>query len=414
MKVLLLTDQLIQSNDTFVVGGWIQSLIPILQGSKALEIAVAGLTAKESSVEKENNITYYKIKKRIYSNSLERIYRRWKNTIQDDLTIENYRSAIRDFDPDIVHLFGTESFICCVIPHTEAKAVVHLQGIINPYLNAWFPPGISGILLHLFSFNGLDFLRGLGLYRQLKVFQAMAKREQDYFRSIRFVLGRTGWDKAIASFCMKDATYFHLEESLRPDFYTDIQWNVKNREEVCFISVLAPSPYKGFDLILKTASLLKSHGLKFRWIICGTSENDHPVKTMEKILKKKYRDNNVFFSGKKSSGELRALLLDADIFIHPSYIENSPNSVCEAQILGMPVVATYVGGIPSLIENGETGILFPANDPYRLSEIIVSLLSDPPKMQLLGKNARNVARKRHDRDAILKNIENIYRNILQY
>jgi glycosyltransferase involved in cell wall biosynthesis len=413
MKVMLLTDQMIQSGETFIVGGWIQSLISILQGSKMMEIAVVGLTQNESATEKKENTTYYRIKKRIYSNPLERIYRRWRNTIQDDLTIKNYISAIRDFEPDIVHLFGTESFICRVIPHIESKTVVHLQGLINPYLNAWFPPGISGVSLHFYSFHWLDFLRGLGSRRELKVFQAMAKRELEYFRSIRFVMGRTCWDKAMASILAPKATYFHLEESLRPDFYTDLQWNIKTRAEVRFISVLASYPYKGFDLILKTASLLKSQKLKFQWIICGTSETDAIVKTMEKIQRKKYKQNNVSFLGKKTAEELIPLLLDSDIFIHPSYIENSPNSVCEAQILGMPVIATYVGGIPSLIENEKTGILFPANDPFLLSGTIVSLLSNPQKMQFLGKNARIEARQRHDKNSILKNIENIYQKIMQ-
>jgi glycosyltransferase involved in cell wall biosynthesis len=413
MKIILLTDQSIQSESTYIIGGWIQSLISILQDSKNLEIAVVGLTQKASSIEKENNTTYYKIKERIYSNPLKRIYRRWQNEIQDDLTVKKYISAVQDFRPDIVHLFGTESFVCSVIPHIEAKAIVHLQGLLNPYLNAWFPPGISGILLHFYSFQWLVFLRGTGLRRQLEMFRTMAKRELDYFQSIRFVMGRTHWDKAMASALAPNATYFHQEESLRPDFYTDLQWNIKKREEVQFISVLSPSTYKGFDLILKTASLLKSREIAFRWIVCGTSETDLIVKAMEKILKKKYKQNNISFLGKKGVEELLPLLLDSDIFIHPSYIENSPNSICEAQMLGLPVVATNVGGVSSLITDNETGILFPSNDIYLLTEIIVSLLSDPQKMQFLGKNARIAAKKRHDRKAILENIENIYRKVLQ-
>jgi glycosyltransferase involved in cell wall biosynthesis len=413
MKIILLTDQSIQSDNTYIIGGWIQSLISILQDSKTLEIAVVGLTQKASSIEKENNTTYYKIKERIYSSPLKGIYQRWRNEIQDDLIVKKYISAIQDFRPDIVHLFGTESFVCSVIPHIEAKAIVHLQGLLNPYLNAWFPPGISGILLHFYSFHWLAFLRGIGLRRQLKIFRTMAKRELDYFQSIRFVMGRTHWDKAMASVLAPNAIYFHQEESLRPDFYTDLQWKIKKREEVQFISVLSPSTYKGFDLILKTASLLKSRGIAFRWIVCGTSETDLIVKAMEKTLKKKYKQNNISFLGKKGVKELLPLLLDSDIFIHPSYIENSPNSICEAQMLGLPVVATNVGGVSSLIADNETGILFPSNDIYLLFEIIVSLLSDPQKMQLLGKNARKAAKKRHDKKAILENIETIYRKVLQ-
>ncbi|GHT24697.1 hypothetical protein AGMMS4957_18190 [Bacteroidia bacterium] len=412
MKVILLTDQLIQSKDTFIVGGWMQSLIQVLQNSTTLEVAVVGLTQGDACVEKEHNITWYKVKERIY-NPFERVYRRWRCTIQDNGVIEDYVTAIQDFKPGIVHIFGVENFLCSVIPHIDSKVVVHLQGLIHPYLNAYFPPGISEDLFARQSFHLGTCLRGAGQRQCHKMFQALGKRESAYFRSIRFVMGRTHWDKAIAAALAKDAHYFHLDEVLRPDFYAAEAWQPKQREVAQFISILSPSTYKGFDVILKTASLLVSRGIRFQWTVCGTSEADIIVRTMEKILQKKYSQNNVSFLGRQTAPELVSRLLDADIFIHPSYIENSPNSVCEAQILGLPVVVSYVGGIPSLVENEKTGILFPANDIYFLSETIVSLLSEPQKMQLLGQKAREVARQRHDRDAILKGIEHIYKQILQ-
>ena len=52
----------------------------------------------------------------------------------------------------------------------------------------------------------------------------------------------------------------------------------------------------------------------------------------------------------------------AHVFAISSYIENSPNSLCEAMQAGMPCVATYAGGIPSLVEDGRTGLLFPPGD----------------------------------------------------
>jgi glycosyltransferase involved in cell wall biosynthesis len=411
MKVILLTDQLIQSNATFIVGGWMQSLINILKESKEIEIAVAGLTLTDSCVEKEEAI-YYKIKKQHY-NPIERVYRRWKSAIQDEKEIKEYVNAIQDFNPDIIHIFGVESFLCNIIPHTKSKVIVHLQGLMNPILNAWVPSKMSLSLLDCYSFNLFNLFKGLTFKQEYKIFQARAQRESAYFRSIRFVMGRTDWDKAVVMTLGKNVQYFHLEESLRPDFYTDWQWKVKNRKEVQLISVLTPATYKGFDVILKTATLLKSQGIQFQWKICGTYEEDRIVKTMERILKKKYSSNNVSFLGKQTAQELVSLLLDADIFIHPSYIENSPNSVCEAQILGLPIIASYAGGIPSLIQNNETGILFPTNDIYFLCHSIISLLSDPPKMDYLGNNARTIALERHDRNKILKNIESIYNEIIQ-
>jgi len=413
MKVILLTNQLIQNKDTFIIGGWIQSLIGVLQQSPTIELAVIGLTDGNSCVEKENNTTYYKICDRKSSNPLVRIYQRFRCKIQDKGVLKDCVSAILDFKPDIVQIFGTESFACGVIPYIGTiKTVVHLQGLLNPYMNVWFPPGISKNTFYFYSFNLFQYLKGNGQRQQHGMFQAMAKRELEYFQSIRYVMGRTHWDKLVARILSKEAQYFHVEEVLRPDFYTDLQWSKKERNSATLISVLSSSSYKGFDLILKTAVLLKSQGIEFQWLVCGP-QKEHPIiKAMERIFKQKFAEYNVSFLGKRTAKDLVSLFLDADIFIHPSYIENSPNSLCEAQILGLPVVATDVGGISSLIKNNETGILFPANDPYSLCEIVTSLLSDSQKMQHLGTNARNEAKKRHNRDMILKNIETVYREII--
>ena len=414
MKVILLTNQLIHTQDTFITGGWIQSLIRVLQQSSTIELAVVGLTEGKSCIEKENNTIYYKVCNRKSPNPFIRIYQRFRCKIQDKRVIKDYIHNIQEFNPDIIQIFGTESFVCKVIPYVgTTKVVVHLQGLLNPYLNAWFPPGISKNTFYFYSFNLFHFLKGSGEMQQHKMFQAMGKRELEYFQSIRFVMGRTHWDKLIAHSLSKKIQYFHVEEVLRPAFYTELQWNKKERKTITLISILSPSSYKGFDLILKTVVLLKSRGAKFQWLVCGPSQGLSVIKAMERILKKKFDDYNVSFLGKKTEKELMSLLLDADIFIHPSYIENSPNSLCEAQILGVPVAAADVGGVSSLIKNNETGILFPANDPYSLCEIITSLLSDTQKMQHLSLKAREEAKKRHDRDSILKNIEAVYQEIIQ-
>ena len=414
MRVTLLTNQLIQNKDTFIIGGWIQSLIGVLQQSPTIELAVIGLTDGNSCVEKENNTTYHKICDRKPPNPLVRIAQRFRCKIQDKKVLEDCVSAIQDFKPDVVQIFGTESFACGVIPYIGTiKVVVHLQGLLNPYMNVWFPPGISQTAFYFYSFNLFHFLKGNGQRQQYKIFQAMAKRELEYFQSIRYVMGRTHWDKLVARILSKEAQYFHVEEVLRPDFYTDLQWSNKERNTATLISILSPSSYKGFDLILKTAILLKSQGVEFQWVVCGPPQGQPVIKAMERIFKNRFDEYNVSFLGKKTAKDLVSLFLDADIFIHPSYIENSPNSLCEAQILGLPVVAADVGGISSLIKNNETGVLFPANDPYALCEIVTSLLPDSQKMQYLGANARNEAKKRHNRNAILKNIEAVYQEIIQ-
>ena len=100
--------------------------------------------------------------------------------------------------------------------------------------------------------------------------------------------------------------------------------------------------------------------------------------------------------GHVSSSDLVNELLNSDLYVHPSHIENSPNAVQEAMLLGMPVIATKVGGTSSLLVDGHEGILVQNNDPYDLAGAILELMEFPENGRLLGINARKLGLKRND------------------
>ena len=163
-------------------------------------------------------------------------------------------------------------------------------------------------------------------------------------------------------------------------------------------------------MILKTANILKkSTNFDFTWDVFGINE----YKFWEKKLGINCKSVNVFMKGITDSLTLAKKIKDADIYVHPSYIDNSPNSVCEAQILGTPVIATFVGGIPTLIENNKTGILVPTNDPIYLAAKIIELSKNENNICLnLSQNARLTALKRHNRDGIISDLLAIYKSII--
>lgn len=99
--------------------------------------------------------------------------------------------------------------------------------------------------------------------------------------------------------------------------------------------------------------------------------------------------------------------------VHPSYIDNSPNSICEAQYLGVPVIATNVRGIPTLVKDRETGLPIPANAPYHLASKFKTLMGDPLMQQFFGQNALRIAHSRHNHETIKSTLVGIYRQILQ-
>lgn len=102
-------------------------------------------------------------------------------------------------------------------------------------------------------------------------------------------------------------------------------------------------------------------------------------------------------------------MLGSDMYVHTSYSDNSPNAVCEAQFLGMPVIATDTGGVVSLFsEQYDKDMIVPMNDPFYLASKIIELREDNTKARSLADDNWNVAHQRHDEKKISEQLKETY------
>ncbi len=115
--------------------------------------------------------------------------------------------------------------------------------------------------------------------------------------------------------------------------------------------------------------------------------------------------------GNLTEEEMCRQYLKAHVFVCPSAIENSPNSVGEAMLLGMPVVASYVGGTGDLLSDKIDGFLYPFDEPYMLAGYVDRIFSDDSEAAALGQTARLHAQKTHHVRDNYKMLMNIYRDI---
>lgn len=145
--------------------------------------------------------------------------------------------------------------------------------------------------------------------------------------------------------------------------------------------------------------------------VIGINSNSRIVHFFENKLKIISKDVNIEYLGYKNEEELCSIELKAHVFVHPSYIDNSPNSVCEAQILGLPIIATNVGGISSLIDHEVDGILVPSNAPY---EIVYALkkLMNYDYAKIISSNGIEISSKRHDQNSIYISLLSTYQKII--
>lgn len=394
-------------------GGWISSLQKIVQDDSRISLAVAFPANQETAKIVTKHAVYY----RLYKNKLKGFkklsyyyggYK--KNTVSSLLS--GILWAIDDFQPDVIQLFGIESELASILGETAIPVVVHLQGLLAPYDNAFFPPGFNK-----YSFSWPPSIREW-IFRNGYIFaknsiKVRGGREEFLFKKARYLMGRTDWDRHVSSLLAPQALYFHVDEVLRDVFYENAGTWIQPNGRITIVSTISNTVYKGLDLILKTAQLLKSESkFEFVWKVFGISCSDAIVKVFERETDIKGKEVNVVYCGPKSPVDLCHELLGAHVYVHPSYIDNSPNSVCEAQMLGLPVIATNVGGVSTIVEHLKTGILVPANAPYELAYYLTEIINNETLSQSLGVSGSHVAAQRHSKEDILDAIHMVYKNMV--
>ena len=288
-----------------------------------------------------------------------------------------------------------------IAKRVDVPVVVHLQGLLNPYFNALLPPGINrnDFLLK----DGLNPLKILKNLNSLNYWGYKKSREVRILNVCKKYFGRTHWDKAVSRLYSPAREYYYCSEILRDIFYHG-EWS-RCTSKIKILSTISSPLYKGADLVLKTALLLKEYvNIDFEWNLIGVSN----VKLQEKTTHIKASEVNVYCCGVKTPEELYQLARQSSVYFHPSYIDNSPNSVCEAQIIGLPVIAVNVGGVSTLIEDRKTGILTPPNEPHMAAMNIVNLLDDENLMMNLSSNSKKEAYKRHNPKDIMSSLLSLY------
>ena len=394
--------------DKAPVNGWQDSLQEIVMKHREIDLTIA-FEGQNGMKEKEiNGVKYVPLipKLNYIEKKILKYYDRW--TVANKLTPLAVE-AIERIKPDIIHVFGTEWSFGQVAKFTRIPVVIHMQGCIAPYLNAEFPPLYS--LYDRIVNAGLNFKKQYYIWRDSHYNKTWKNLERSNFESVKFYMGRTRWDKNLCHLFHQGCKYYYCSEALRPEFYTCNEvWRPFSNNKLQLITVGCTNYWKGMDTVLRTAKILKNKGVDFEWKVIGympqmfKSEIEHKEK-------ENFSDNNINLLGFVNAKDLIGLLLSSHIYIHTAYIDKSPNAICEAQYLGMPIIATYVGGIPSLIKNDEEGLLIPANAPYTLASEIIMLGNDHEKQIRYSHNTKAKARIRHNPDNIYNDLINCYKSI---
>lgn len=336
-----------------------------------------------------------------------------------------WKEVNEKFKPDIVHINGTEyaQGLEVINACPKAKILTSIQGLLSVYADSYY--GNISIKDIVKNITFRDIIKRDSIIQGRKKFIKRGQIEKEIIRKSNAISGRTIWDYSNVKVINPDVKFYASNRILRKGFYDSEKWNIENIEKHSIFCSQASYPIKGLHYMIEAVSILKKEYPDIKVYVAGLNilanksfkeklRRTGYAKYLKKLIKKYDVTNNIIFTGILKEEDMINRLLKSNVFVQTSSIENSPNSLGEAMILGVPSIASYVGGTCNMMEHEKEGYLYTYTEPAILAEYLRRIFDDDSKAIEISKNAIKRASNTHNSERITKeNIDmyiDIYKN----
>lgn len=375
--------------------GWIAGMAAVVRSHNDMELAFA-FPYSENIEGKADGIAYYGF---VTDSSHPEKY--------DERLEEQLKVICDKFEPQVIHCFGTEYPHTLALVKNEALspiAVIHLQGIMELYAEAYYS-GLPEYVIKRKTFR--DRLRRDSIEEQKAKYISRARFEKEVLKLSKNVCGRTDFDKAYALSVNPKVNYYKLGETLREQFYEG-QWDINKVTRHSIFVSQGNYPLKGVHFAIEAVGKLVSKYPDIKLYVSGDSITRFETlkdkikissygKYLRELVERYNVKDNVFFVGQKDADSMKEMFLDCNLFLVPSRLENSPNSLGEAMLLGVPVVSANVGGISSMATDQEV-LFYTWDDSDQLTVMIEKVFNDTNRALELGRRGQERGRINHNKE----------------
>lgn len=423
MKVLWLTNKVIPSVDAargmqsgVVNEGWISQMFKQLCQISDISVCVVCGGDSTCAAGKTDSFNWYTFSEN-----------RNEETFYSPKMTDHFARILEKEAPDIIHIWGSE------YPHTlemvdaatrvgiVERVVISMQGLISSVSLVYY----SGLPREVVAHHTLyEVLRGTNVRRSAEAFFNRGTLEVQALSRVKHCIGRTDWDYHSVMAMNRSIRYHKCNETLRECFYTG-EWNYQQCEKHSIFVSQATYPIKGFHFLLQAMpTILKAYPDAHVYVSGAdiTRSKTLPDRLklssygqyLGRLIKENRLRDHVIFLGRLNAEQMKQQYLKANVFVSSSSIENSPNSVGEAMLLGTPVVSSDVGGVRSILEAPAEGLCYQWDAADALAESVIQVFDSPEQAELRARKAQQHARRTHDRDKNFRDLLSIYGEIHNY
>lgn len=298
-------------------------------------------------------------------------------------------SCLRRIQPAIVHGFGTESSFGYTAVSAPFPSVLMIQGIIARISRVRGNAGLG---------------RALGA-------QMSGLVERVTVRRARHVVCETSFAADFVRETNPRAVVHIIRTPVRDEWFEIVRGaETGTAPEILFVGWAVPE--KGIDVLVTAFSRVVAEYPRAVLHVVGPYDGGYFQRVLMPEIARLSLADRVVFHGQQPAAVVAERLSSAALLALPTRMDTAPNVLAEARAAGVPVVASAVGGIPELIEDGVDGVLVPDGSAEALASAIAALLRDPAAAAAMGARGRERARRDHRASVQVPKLLDVYREVL--
>ena len=392
---------------------WMGALLDSIKQNAKNEIVVA-TTAGISQIQKyeEDGITYYALPHQLpilYNENDERNIAAWQELLDNE-------------KPDLIQVWGTEFAhgLCALRLAKNIPSVIYMQGYLGSIARHYLAGMTHNELRSSVTFR--DIIKRDSIEDQQKKYFRSAEKEKEMFMLSGRIICENNWCENSIRAIVPNIQVYRCPLSINSVFY-EKEWDIRQIERHSIICTASGYPLKGLHMMLKAVALLKETYPDIKLYVPGEKVvSDGSLKWLvrkrgytkyiENLIKELDIAKNIVWMGSVTQEELAEQYSKTHAFVLTSSIENHSSSLKEAMLVGVPSVASNVGGVSEYVEHGKNGFLYRFEEYEMIAAYIKLIFEDDELSKRLSAAGKESIKNIHDSNRISDNMEAVYNSII--